>query len=97
MAVIKIFIEPRRTTVESTPLSITTPPFVPKPVLIDVRPPREPVCRLPKLTLPMFSGDSLTWQPFRDSFDSAVHNEQSPKVQDHNYKGMLPELLLVCH
>jgi len=67
MAVIESFIEPRRTTVESTPLSVTAPPFVPIPVLTDVRPSTEPVCRLPKLT---FSGDPLTWQPFRDSFDS---------------------------
>ena len=71
MAVIKSSIEPRCTTVESTPLSVTAPPFVPTPVLADVRPPREPVCRLPKFTLPMFSGDPLMWQPFRDLFKSA--------------------------
>lgn len=29
--------------------------------------------RLPKLTLPKFSGDILTWQTFWDSFESTVH------------------------
>ena len=34
----------------------------------------------------MFSGDPLTWQPFRDSFDAAVHNSPSlSKVQKFNY------------
>ena len=51
-----------------------------------MRPPRELVSRLPKLTLPVFSGDPLTWQPFRDSFDAAVHNYPSlSKVQKFNY------------
>ena len=86
MAVIKSLIEPRRTAVEFTPLSVTAPPFVPTPVPTDMRPAREPVCRLPKLTLPVFSGDPLTWQPFRDSFDSAVHNSPGlSKVQKFNY------------
>ena len=30
--------------------------------------------RLPKLTIPMFNGDPLSWQSFWDCFDSAVHN-----------------------
>ena len=86
MAVIKSVIEPRCTTVESTPLSITAPPFVPTPAPSDLRPPREPVSRLPKLTLPVFTGDLLMWQPFCDSFDSAVHNSPSlSKVQKFNY------------
>ena len=86
MAVIKSVIEPRRTTVESTPLSITAPPFVPTPAPSDLRPAREPVSRLPNLTLPVFTGDPLMWQPFRDSFDSAVHNSPSlSKVQKFNY------------
>ena len=88
IAMIRSHIEPRRTTVESmhTPLSITAPPFVPTPVTTDFRPPREPVSRLPKLTLPVFSGGPLTWQPFRDSFDAAVHNSPSlSKVQKFNY------------
>ena len=88
IAMIRSHIEPRRTTVESmyTPLCITAPPFVPIPVTTDFRPPREPVSRLSKLTLPIFSGDPLTWQPFRDSFDAAVHNSPSlSKVQKFNY------------
>ena len=31
------------------------------------------VTRLPKLSLPTFSGDPLTWQTFWDSFDAAVN------------------------
>ena len=30
--------------------------------------------RLPKLTIPMFGGDPLDWQPFWDSFEAAIHN-----------------------
>ena len=48
--------------------------------------PREPVNRLPKLTLPTFSGDTLMWQSFKDSFDAAVHNCPSiSKMQKFNY------------
>jgi len=32
------------------------------------------VTRLPKLTLPSFSGDPLTFQTFWDSFEAAVRN-----------------------
>ena len=64
-------------------LNVTAPEFVstmPPPV------PREPVSRLLKLSLPFFSGDTLMWQTFRDSFDAAVHNSHSlSKVQKLNY------------
>ena len=30
--------------------------------------------RLPKLTIPIFGGDPLDWQPFWDSFEAAIHN-----------------------
>ena len=47
---------------------------------------REPVSCLPKLNLPIFSGDPLTWQGFRDSFDAAVHNNPMlDGVQKFNY------------
>lgn len=47
---------------------------------------REPVSCLPKLSLPNFSGDPLTWQGFQDSFDAAVHNNPSlDGVQKFNY------------
>jgi len=64
-------------------LSITAPEFISTlaPPL-----PREPVSRLPKLSLPHFSGDTLMWQPFKDSFDPVVHNSSSlSKVQKFNY------------
>ena len=32
------------------------------------------ISRLPKLSLPTFSGDSMQWQTFWDSFDAAIHS-----------------------
>ena len=37
--------------------------------------------RLPKLNLPMFSGDPIKWQSFWDSFEAAVHTSRCRKVQ----------------
>ena len=64
---------------------------------------REPVSRLPKLNLPIFTGDPLTWQGFRDSFYAAVHNNPMlDGVQKFNYlraqlQGDAAESLLGCH
>ena len=42
--------------------------------------------RLPKLDLPKFDGDILEWQSFWDSFESAIHaNESLSSVQKFNY------------
>ena len=42
--------------------------------------------RLPKLTLPVFSGDPLKWQTFWDSFNAAVHtNPALGCIQKFNY------------
>ena len=42
--------------------------------------------RLPKLTLPVFSGDPLNWQTFWDSFNEAVHtNPALGCIQKFNY------------
>ena len=42
--------------------------------------------RLPKLTLPVFSGDPLNWQTFWDSFNAAVHtNPALGSIQKFNY------------
>ena len=44
------------------------------------------ISRLPKLTLPIFEGNLLTWQTFWDSFESAVHlNNVLTDVQKLNY------------
>lgn len=52
--------------------------------IVSLQPPN--VNRLPKLTLPIFSGDPLTWQSFWDSFDAAVHsNPTLNPVQKFNY------------
>ena len=46
------------------------------------------VSRLPKLSLPYFSGDPLMWQSFWDSFSAAVHtNPNLTGVQKLNYLG----------
>ena len=42
--------------------------------------------RLPKLTLPQFSGDPLAWQGFWDSFEASVHSDpRLTGVQKFNY------------
>ena len=42
--------------------------------------------RLPKLDLPIFSGDILTWQTSWDSFQTTVHNNPSlTNVQKFSY------------
>ena len=42
--------------------------------------------RLPKLTLPMFSGDPLTWQTFWDSFYVSIHaNHNLSGIQKFTY------------
>ena len=44
------------------------------------------VSRLPKLTLPKFNGDPLQFQTFWDSFEAAVHNNESlTGVQKFHY------------
>ena len=44
------------------------------------------ISRLPKLSLPLFSGDPLMWQMFWDSFNVAVHsNPNLSGVQKFNY------------
>jgi len=42
--------------------------------------------RLPKLSIPVFSGDPLQWQSFWDCFEAAVHNNASlTNIQKMNY------------
>ena len=44
------------------------------------------VSRLPKLTLPMFDGNSLHWQSFWDSYKAAVlDNSSLSDIQKFNY------------
>ena len=38
---------------------------------------QENVIRLPYLNMPTFSGDPLSWEPFWDSFQAAVHSNSS--------------------
>ena len=48
--------------------------------------------KLPKLTLRKFSGDPKSWQPFWDSFEAAVHNNDSvSKIDKSNYLKSLVE------
>ena len=60
--------------------SLTEAPHVP----VNVTP--QFTTRLPKLTLPTFSGNPLMWQTFWDSFSAAVHSNNSlTGVQKFNY------------
>ena len=44
------------------------------------------ICKLPKLNLPVFSGNPLDWQSFWDSFEAAVHRNPSLNgIQKFNY------------
>ena len=46
----------------------------------------QPISRLPKLNLPNFAGDPLTWQSFWDSYNAAVNsNPALDGVQKFNY------------
>ena len=38
---------------------------------------RENVIRLPRLNIPTFAGDALSWEPFWDSFDATVHSNST--------------------
>ena len=69
-------------------LSASAPAFVPSEPPPRTEPPvvTNHVSRLPKLYLPTFSGDPLTWQSFWDSFEAAVHsNSVLDDVQKFNY------------
>ena len=70
------FVPPQHPTVREPPAQLLTPP----PTA------RQPVCRLPKLNLPTFSGNPLSWQSFWDSFDAAVNsNTALDGIQKFNY------------
>ena len=48
--------------------------------------PSQNVTRLPKFSIPLFSGNTLQWQLFRDCFEAAVQNNPSiTGVQKLNY------------
>mgnify|MGYP002803517863 CR=1 FL=1 len=48
--------------------------------------------KLPQLSLRKFSGDPKSWQPFWDSFEAAVHNNDSvSKIDKFNYLKSLVE------
>ena len=94
ITLVRQFLE-QRSRDSTRPLDIHATEFVPTPLVSEASlpasvttmvPPREPVSSLPKLNLPIFSGDPLTWQSFRDSFDAAVHNNSMlDGVQKFNY------------
>ena len=54
--------------------------------------------KLPKLTLPGYSGEPTEWQPFWDSFESAVHKNStiSNAVKFNYLKGLLHRLAASC-
>ena len=69
-----------------TGLSLTG--VIPSPTAVDLRNQAQQfaVGRLPKLTLPTFSGNILDWLTFWDSFRAAIHlNPNLSGVQKFNY------------
>jgi len=58
----------------------------------------QPVSHLPKLNLPNFGGDPLTWQSFWDSYNAAVNSNtaldgvQNSTIRKCSYREMPPEL-----
>ena len=76
-------------TITTHPLNVSATEFVPS-ISDHPTPPlpprRETTSCLPKLNLPSFAGDPLTWQSFWDSFDAAVNtNIALDGVQKFNY------------
>ena len=79
------------TTTVSAPRSLYEPPMSTR--LNPVIPPHTPShntqqfvnSHLPKLTLPMFSGDPLTWQIFWDSYVSIHANPNLSHIQKFTY------------
>ena len=58
----------------------------PPPVTRPISATSQGITRLPKLTIPTFSGDPLQWQPFWDCFEAAVdHNPSISSVQKLNH------------
>ena len=77
------------TTVTAPSTTVTTPsPTVTVPSATVTAPTMSisTASRLPKLSLPTFSGSPLLWQSFWDSFEAAVHNNPSlTGVEKFNY------------
>lgn len=97
ITLVRQFLE-QRSRDSTRPLDIHATEFVPTPQVSEASLPssatsmvppttrREPVSHLPKVNLPIFSGDPLTWRSFCDSFDAAVHNNPMlDGVQKFNY------------
>ena len=68
---------------EDLPTTTDDPPIINTP--LDRLRTRE-IIRLPKLSIPLFSGNVLEWQSFRDCFETAVHNNSALSgIQKLNY------------
>ena len=75
---------------DTNPLNISTPsedtPTTQLPPPNTVPTVSQTMLKLPKLNLPIFSGNPLHWQSFWDSFDAAVHRNPSLSgIQKFNY------------
>ena len=67
-----------------------------QPSLIPVNTNPQSLTRLPKLTIPTFSGNPLTWQTFWDSFSAAVYSNNTLSgihkfnyLRDHSIAGTI--------
>ena len=71
--------------------SVTRPTASAEPVTQPPAPPAARTVKLPRLTLPRFSGNILKWSSFWDSYASAVHN--NPDLSDVDKFNYLRSLL----
>ena len=62
------------TTESHDPIDSQTSPGDSRHDLAAVHPKPQDIIRLPKLTIPVFSGDILNWKSFWDCFETAVYN-----------------------
>lgn len=69
------------------PVNVSAAEFVlPREPVLVPRSREQPVSHSPKLNLPTFAGDPLTWQGFWDSFEVAINsNAALDGVQKFNY------------
>ena len=66
--------------------NFVSPEIPTHPAILSSQPQMSAISCLPKLTLPTFSGDSLNWRTFWDSFYAAIHaNPSLSGIQKFNY------------
>ena len=80
---IKRRIDSLHTSPTTHPLSVSTAEFSVPSEPMHRR--EQPASRLPKLNLPSFAGNLLTWQGFWDSFEAAVNSNAAVMGNQRNF------------